>query len=143
MEEYEYLVDLNNDELEKIIIELLDFEETTKALMLLGDRDSDNALKLGKEIIKDNRGDDFLQATTWNIIFANNMPEMLSAIEERKQFIGKVLLDEIIIDLTNSKIDLSKDLLMKIRNTYLSLSAEEQQCMECNYDMFECMYLFD
>ena len=63
MEEYEYLENLNSEELAKIIDQMLDFEETTKALMILEEKDSQKALELGKDIIKNNKGDDYLQAT--------------------------------------------------------------------------------
>lgn len=51
MEEYEYLEDLYCEELVKFISEMLDFEETTEALMLLAEKDSCKALELGKDII--------------------------------------------------------------------------------------------
>lgn len=69
MEEYEYLENLNSEELAKIIDQMLDFEETTKALMILEEKDSQKALELGKDIIKNNKGDDYLQATVWNVSF--------------------------------------------------------------------------
>lgn len=51
MEEYEYLENLNSEELAKIIDQMLDFEETTKALMILEEKDSQKALELGKVIL--------------------------------------------------------------------------------------------
>ena len=51
---------------------MLDFEETTKALMILEEKDSQKALELGKDIIKNNKGDDYLQATVWNVFFFDN-----------------------------------------------------------------------
>ena len=55
MEEYEYLENLNSEELAKIIDQMLDFEETTKALMILEEKDSQKALELGKDIIKNKK----------------------------------------------------------------------------------------
>ena len=57
MEEYEYLENLNSEELAKIIDQMLDFEETTKALMILEEKDSQKALELGKDIMMMNGGD--------------------------------------------------------------------------------------
>ena len=57
----------------KCISEMLDFEETTKALMILEEKDSQKALELGKDIIKNNKGDDYLQATVWNVFFFENV----------------------------------------------------------------------
>lgn len=77
MEEYEYLENLNSEELAKIIDQMLDFEETTKALMILEEKDSQKALELGKDIIKNNKGDDYLQATVWNVFFFDNQKDMI------------------------------------------------------------------
>ncbi len=55
MEEYEYLENLNSEELVKLISEMIDFEETTKVLMILEEKDSQKALELGKDIIKNNK----------------------------------------------------------------------------------------
>ena len=63
MEEYVYLDDMDIEELIQLINEMLDFEETTKALMILEEKDAKKALEFGKDIIKNNKGDDYLQAT--------------------------------------------------------------------------------
>lgn len=140
MGEFDYLEELDNDALVKIIAELLDFEEVTEALMILEDRDRENAFVLGEEIIRENKGDDYLQATVWNVLFYDNELQMLEAVDRRTDIIGKTLLDEIIIDLTNNKIEVRKNLLMKIKNTYLSISVDDRQCMNCDYDGFVKMY---
>lgn len=121
MEEYEYLENLNSEELAKIIDQMLDFEETTKALMILEEKDSQKALELGKDIIKNNKGDDYLQATVWNVFFFDNQKDMIDVIDKRKEEIGKILLDEIIIDLTKNKVAISKDFLEKLRRTYAAI----------------------
>ena len=70
MEEYEYLENLNSEELAKIIDQMLDFEETTKALMILEEKDSQKALELGKDIMMMNGGD-------FIIIFGDSAPAEL------------------------------------------------------------------
>lgn len=139
MEKYEYLENWNSDELVKLINEMLDFEETTKALMILEEKDIKKALELGKDIIKSNRGDDFLQATVWNIFFFENQQDMIKAVEERKKDIGKTLLNEIIIDLTNQNIVASEEFLERIRNTYMSISNKTDMC--CKYEEFLKLFL--
>lgn len=137
MEEYEYLENLNCEELVKLISQMLDFEETTKALMILEEKDSQKALELGKDIIKNNKGDDFLQATIWNVLFFENQKDMINVVDERKEEIGKTLLDEIIIDLTNHKVNVNRDLLKKLKNTYMSI--DDKINMRCKYKEFlEC-----
>ena len=81
MGEFDYLAELDNDALVKIIAELLDFEEVTEALMILEDRDRENAFVLGEEIIRENKGDDYLQATVWNVLFDDNELQMLEAVD--------------------------------------------------------------
>lgn len=101
MEEYEYLDSMNIEELVKLISEMLDFEETAKALMVLEEKDIKRALEFGKDIITNDKGDDYLQATVWNIFFFENQQEMIEAVDERKEKLGKILLDEIRSDLGN------------------------------------------
>ena len=127
MEEYEYLENLNSEELAKIIDQMLDFEETTKALMILEEKDSQKALELGK-------GDDYLQATVWNIFFFDNQKDMIDVVDKRKEEIGKILLDEIIIDLTKNKVAISKDFLEKLRRTYAAI--DNKMNMRCKYEEF-------
>ena len=134
MEEYEYLDNLNSEELAKIIDQMLDFEETTKALMILEEKDSQKALELGKDIIKNNKGDDYLQATVWNVFFFDNQKDMIDVIDKRKEEIGKILLDEIIIDLTKNKVAISKDFLEKLRRTYAAI--DNKMNMRCKYEEF-------
>lgn len=134
MEEYEYLENLNSEELVRLISEMFDFEETTKALMILEEKDSQKALELGKDIIKNNKGDDYLQATVWNVFFFENQKDMVDVIDKRKDEIGKTLLDEIIIDLTNHKVDICKDFFEKLRKTYMSIDNKIN--MSCKYEEF-------
>lgn len=136
MEEYEYLENLVSEELVKIISEMLDFEETTKALMILEERDSKRALQLGKDIIKNNKGDDYLQATVWDILFFDNQKDMIDVVYKRKEDIGKVLLDEIIIDLTNNKVVCNKNFIIKIKNAYMSISNNNKVNMRCKFEEF-------
>lgn len=136
MEEFEYLDDMENDELIKIIIEMIDFEETTKALMILEDRDEEKTLELGKEIIEVDRGDDYLQATVWNILFYDNKMKMIEAIDARKAVIGKTLLDEMIMDLNDYEVNISKSLLNKILESYSLISEENRKQMRCDYEKF-------
>lgn len=134
MEEYDYLENLNSEELVKLISDMLDFEETTKALMVLEEKDSQKALELGKDIIQNNKGDDYLQATVWNVFFFENQKDMVDVINRRREEIGKTLLDEIIIDLTNHKVAICKDFFKKLRKTYMSIDNKIN--MRCKYEEF-------
>ena len=90
--------------------------------------------ELGKDIIKNNKGDDYLQATVWNVFFFDNQKDMIDVIDKRKEEIGKILLDEIIIDLTKNKVATSKDFLEKLRRTYAAI--DNKMNMRCKYEEF-------
>ena len=90
--------------------------------------------ELGKDIIKNNKGDDYLQATVWNIFFFDNQKDMIDVVDKRKEEIGKILLDEIIIDLTKNKVAISKDFLEKLRRTYAAI--DNKMNMRCKYEEF-------
>ena len=55
-------------------------------------------------------------------------------IDKRKEEIGKILLDEIIIDLTKNKVAISKDFLEKLRRTYAAI--DNKMNMRCKYEEF-------
>ena len=90
--------------------------------------------ELGKDIIKNNKGDDYLQATVWNVFFFDNQKDMIDVIDKRKEEIAKILLDEIIIDLTKNKVAISKDFLEKLRRTYAAI--DNKMNMRCKYEEF-------
>lgn len=61
------------------------------------------------------------------------LASMIDIIDKRKGEVGKILLDEIIIDLTNHKVAISKEFFEKLRNTYRSI-------MRCKYEEFLVYY---
>lgn len=141
MEGYEYLYDLNSDELVKLIEDMLDFEEVAEAFNILESRNPNKALEIGKQIIEFDRGDEYLQATIWDIMFYENREEMIDAVDRRKNTVGKTLLDDIIIDLTNYRTNVHIRFLKKIENTYMSVECGERENMRCDYGKFVDMYL--
>ena len=141
MEDYEYLQALNKDELIQIINEMIDFEEVTKALMILEEQDMEKAVELGYEIIAENKGDDYLQATTWDITFQEDSKKMIEALEKRKDNIGKVLLNDIIIELAVKKVYVKKELIKMISDSYLYFYKENAEELTCDYAEFCQMYL--
>lgn len=141
MEGYEYLKELNSDELVKLIEDMLDSEEVAEAFNILESRNQNKALEIGKQIIEFDRGDEYLQATIWDIMFYENRKEMIGAVDRRKNIIGKTLLDDIIIDLTNYRTNVHIEFLKKIENAYMSVKFGEKEDMRCDYNKFVDMYL--
>lgn len=141
MEEYEYLENFDTEELIGIVREMLDFEETAKALMILTERDMNSAVELGKDIIKNDKGDDYLQATVWDFLFFENQEDMLEAVEAREKEPGKALLDDVIVDLTDNKVNISNRLLKRLTDTYMSIDSEDKRNMYCDFEAFCRQYV--
>lgn len=98
-EDLDYIKDLSTDELTKIISNILGFEETDEALYQLEKRDPQKALELGIEILEEDKGDDYLQASVWDIIFRLNPEQVLNAVSRRTQNLGKELLYDMLREL--------------------------------------------
>lgn len=140
MDEFQYLEKLGTEELVNIIEEMLDYEEVTSALMVLIEKDINKAIQLGFEIISENKGDDYLQATTWDITFPENREEMLKALSNRNSAIGKVLLNDIITELVEKKISVQNDLVELIKERYEFFSLNKEDEFQCDYVEFCQMY---
>lgn len=114
MQDYGYLQKLNNDEFVRIIDEMIDLEEVAEAFCILRDRNTEKALELGTAIIEQDKGDEYLQASIWNFMFFEHPKELVCAADKRENEIGRALLDDMIMDLTDSEADISRDFLCKI-----------------------------
>ena len=88
----EYIKYLKTDELVDIISNIWGFEETSGTLLELERRDLQKALHLGMEILENNKGDDYLQASVWDFIFSIDPENVLNCLDKRKEKLGKVLL---------------------------------------------------
>lgn len=96
-----YIKKLSVDKLIDIISNIWGFEETSEALLELECKDTQKALHLGIEILENNKGDDYLQASVWDIIFKLNPEEVFNCLGKRKEKLGKVLLYEILKELNS------------------------------------------
>ena len=90
-----------HDVLIDIISNIWGFEETSEALLELERRDPQKALRLGMEILENNKGDDYLQASVWDIIFQINPENVLNCLGKRKEKLGKILLYDILKELNS------------------------------------------
>ena len=121
-----YFKNLNISELIDIISNVWGFEETSEALLQLEKKDPQKALELGIEILECDKGDDYLQASVWNIIFSLYPEKVLNSLEKRNKTLGKVLLYDILKEL-NSKFyikdvkTLSQKIISKIFEDYNTL----------------------
>lgn len=100
-EEYNYIKSKNLEELVKIIDDFNDMDATTEAILELWDRDEETALEMGIKLLKCNAGDEYFQATIFDIIYDSNFDKVLDCISNRNNNIGSYLLKEIMKKMTD------------------------------------------
>ena len=126
--ELDYIKELKTTELVRIIENLEGYEETSEALWVLRKRDPQKALELGMDILENDKGDEFLQAITWNFIIDIDVAKTINAIVERTAKIGNVLLKDIIKEVCFIK-DLSllpQSLVKQIEQGYEMFSEKDK-----------------
>lgn len=79
-----YIKHLSVDKLMDIISNIQGFEETSEALLELEHKDPQKALHLGIEILENNKRDDYLQASVWDMIFKLNPEKVFNCLGKRK-----------------------------------------------------------
>ncbi|RFZ79264.1 hypothetical protein DS742_08530 [Lacrimispora amygdalina] len=135
-DELEYIKRLETSKLIEIIQDIFGFEETSAALLELYNRDINKTLELGIDILENNKGDDYLQATVFDIIYDINPMKTLGCIYKRKADIGVVLLGDIMSEVS---IDIYKKTNIQIPDELLNLLLERYH----NLDEFEQNKIID
>ena len=128
-EDLDYIKDLSTDELTKIISNIWGFEETSEALFQLERKDPQKALELGIEILEEDKGDDYLQASVWDIIFSLNPEQVLNAVSRKKGALGATLLYDMLKELNSGFYiedirHLPETIIHKILRTYAALPED-------------------
>lgn len=135
-----YIKYLKSSELIDIISNIWGFEETSGTLLELERRDLQKALHLGMEILENNKGDDYLQASVWDIVFQINPENVLNCLGKREEKMGKVLLYDILKELNSGFYIkdikyLPENIVKKIFQDYDDLIKEEDS--EFNKEFIE------
>lgn len=138
-EEYDYIKSKNVEELVKIIDDFNDMDATTEAMLELWDRDEEIALEMGIKLLKGNEGDEYFQATIFDIIYDLDFDKVLECISNRNHNIGGYLLKEIIKKMTDyskykfvPKVDFIPKYVDYIVKQHDQLdSIEKQKVAEC------------
>lgn len=138
-EEYDYIKYKNVDELVKIIDDFNDMDATTEAMLELWDRDEEIALEMGIKLLKCNEGDEYFQATIFDIIYDLDFDKVLNCISNRSNNIEGYLLKEIMKKMTDyskykfvNNIDFIHKYVAYIVKQYKLLdSIEKQKIAEC------------
>ena len=79
-----YIKNLKVEELIDIVSNIWGFEEASEALLRLEKENPQKALELGIEILENDKGDDYFQATAWDIIFDLDPVTVINSLKKRK-----------------------------------------------------------
>lgn len=121
-----YIKNLKVNELIDIVSNIWGFEEASEALLQLEKENPQKALELGIEILENDKGDDYLQASVWDIIFNLDPETVINSLKKRKEKLGKVLLYDVLKELNsgfylNEIRDLPETVIDRIINDYNDL----------------------
>ena len=146
LEELHYWETKSVDELVKEIEDLYDYEQAPAALSALKQKAPNKALELGADIIRDDRGDQFLQAGVFDCLFRGNEQAILQAVEERKApvewyLIGVMIPELISFRRRHQQAQASKQALEKIVRSY-ELSDRKEEIDQSQWRAFlDCYHL--
>ena len=121
-----YIKNLKVEELIDIVSNIWGFEEASEALLRLEKENPQKALELGIEILENDKGDDYFQATVWDIIFNLDPVTVINSLKKRKEKLGKVLLYDVLKELNSGFYlkeirDLPEAVINRIINDYNDL----------------------
>ena len=111
-------------------------------MLELYNRDINKTLELGIDILDNNKGDDYLQATVFDIIYDINPMRTLDCIYKRKADIGVVLLGDIMSEVSieiykKTNIEIPDELLNLLLERYHNLNEYEQNKIINDFSEFK------
>ena len=124
--DYDYLKTKSDDELVKIIKEMADYEEVSEAYLILDEHNQELAFQLGKDIYTNNRGDDYLQATIWDVMYLADSKKSVEVLAERNEKLGKVLFEDIVNSLTFFDDEIGESEINLLKESYYSFTDDIQ-----------------
>lgn len=139
----DYIKSKNVEELIKIIDDFNDKDATTVAMLELWDRDEETAVEMGIKLLKWNDGDEYFQATIFDIIYDSDFAKVLECISDRNDNIEGYLLKEIMKKMTDyskynfvPKVDFIPKYVDYIVKQYVELDSTEKQKISKHYNKF-------
>lgn len=136
-ENYEYLESKSIEELLEIIHNFNDMNETAKALDLLSDENSEQALEEGLNFLINNAGDEYFQAMIIDTLDYIDINKVINCLKNRKDSIQPYLLGEIMHEMTVYALDISiDDYLDFIMKEYNSLDNRAKERIHEKYTEF-------
>ena len=123
---YDYLNNYSDEQLVELVKEMADFEEVSEAFLIIDERNSELAFKLGKDIYVNNKADDYLQATVWDAMYYACSKKAIEILTERDIPLGKVLFGDIVNNLNVFKDEINEKVIDFLKKSYDSYSNDIQ-----------------
>lgn len=142
-ENYEtYIASMNNAELITIITNLDNLDEVTTALTELSIRDKEGAVPYCLKILKEDLGDEFLQAVAFNMLYEVDHEKAKEIITEKLTNASTALIGAIMDNLSTNSLQpfresLSAEFLNAILERYFDLSDADKERIHDNYEWFQ------
>ena len=137
-----YFKNLTDDKLVKTVENLEDYDDVSSALTELSVRNrNDEVTKHTFKILRENLGDEFLQATAFNLLYDNDVQKAVRIVEIRNSDALSSLLGEIMNSLASNSLQpfessLSKEFLKSIVSRFSDFDSESQENIYDDYEYF-------
>ncbi|PYE42104.1 hypothetical protein HUB98_07195 [Paenibacillus barcinonensis] len=133
---------MNNAEIIAIITDLVDLDEVTTALTELSIRDKEVAVPHCLKILKEDLGDEFLQAVAFNLLYEVDQEKAKEIISQKLTNSSTALIGAIMDNLSTDSLQpfgesLSSEFLNAILERYFELSDAEKERIHDNYEWFK------
>lgn len=141
-----YFENLTDDQLINIVEALNDFDDVSSALTELLSRNRQNeVIEYSDKILKENLGDEFLQASAFNLLYTSDAEKAVKIIEFRKSDASPALLAEIMNNLAGNSSQpfensLANDLFKSIADRFSDFDSEEQERILDDFEYFTKKY---
>lgn len=129
--------EMNNTQLIEYINDMVFYDEIPYALDELANRNPNLAFAIGTDILINNKGDDFLQASVWSTCSIINYKRLFKCISKRTYLFGWSTLETILCFITNSNItDINREFIQLILKSYNNIRIEKQNEFSEMYEAF-------
>lgn len=137
-----YFKNLTDDELRNIVEDLNDFDDVSSALTELSARDKkDEVIKFSDKILEENLGDEFLQESAFNLLYATDAEKGVKIIGLRTPDASPALLAEMMNSLASNSLQpfensLPNSLFKSIVDRFSNFDGEDQERIYDDYEYF-------
>lgn len=141
-----YFNNLTEEQLLEIIRSMNDFDDVGSALTELSARGLQKDLvEQSSKILEKNLGDEFLQATAFNLLYTKNAEQAVKIVKLRNSDLSPSLLGEIMNSLASNSAQpfensLSREFLHSIADIYSDLDNEDKNRISDDYEYFKEKY---